>query len=91
MERIGDWSIGAGHCIVEQKATMNVFDDAQLWSQRCASVELGYEKRNTGNSLIEFTELVETRKLSCWMSKKVTTSTMRRCGRVETSATAQRE
>ena len=32
------------------------------------------------------------RKLSCWMStRRMTISTMRRCGRVETSATAQRD
>ena len=31
------------------KAAMNVFDDAQFCDRRCASVELGYEKRNTGD------------------------------------------
>ena len=41
--------------------------------------------------LIAIAELVETRKLSSWMSKRMTTSSTRRCGRVETSATAQRD
>ena len=39
---------------------MDVFDG------RCASVELGYEKRNTGNILIAIAELVEIQKLSSW-------------------------
>ena len=32
-----------------------------------------------------------TKKTSRWMSKRMTTSSTRRCGRVETSATAQRD
>ena len=88
LEAIDDSSIGAGYFTVEQKAKMNVFDDAQLWSQRCASVELGYEKRNTGN--IPDCDCRTLGNTKIVMSKRMTTSTMKRCGRVETSATAQR-
>ena len=54
-------------------------------------MEVEYEKRNTSNVLIAIAELVETRKLSSWMSKQITTSSTRRCGPIETSTTAQRE
>ena len=71
---------------------MNVFDgqmrnfganDARVWS-------LITRSETPSTSLIAIAELVETRKLSCWMSNRMRTS-MSRCGRVETSATAQRE
>ena len=36
-ERIDDWSIEAGYCLMEQKAMMDVFDgrcdDLRVWSQ----------------------------------------------------------
>ena len=62
---------------------MDVFDG------RCAMLELEYEERNTGNILIAIAELVETRKLSSWMSKRMTTLSTRRC--VWTSRDIQRQ
>ena len=70
----------------------------QVWDGRCAILEpmmreCGAWVRDAKHlqHLISIEKLVETRKLSCWMSKRMTTSSTRRCGRVETSATAQRD
>ena len=91
-ERIDDWSIEAKCCVMEQKAMMDVFDG------RCAILEpmmrecgAWVREAKHWQHLIAIAELVETRKLSSWMSKRMTRSSTRRCGRVETSATAQRE
>ena len=57
-------------------------DDARLWSP-------WVREAKHRQHLIAIAELVETRKLSSRMSKRMTTSSTRRCGRVETSTTAE--
>ena len=68
-EQIDDWSIEAGYCVMEQNSMMDVFYG------RCSILEpmmrecgAWVREAKHRQHLIAIAELVETRKLSSWMS-----------------------